>query len=116
MNLVQRSASIKSIRGTQRATISYPGSFDLDGLMEQLTSRQSLYDIGVGHFSGSWYTLSLSKLVAVMSTLKKANNRISFSLDDFGNPNFSKATDWLKCMTYHEPSDNLLVRQEYSKL
>ena len=84
--------------------------------MEQLCSRQSLYNIGVAHFSGSSYTLSLTKLVGVMSTLKKANHRNSLGLDDFGEPNFAKAADWLQCMIHHEPSNNLLVRRNVSKL
>lgn len=108
-SIVQRSASVRSIDGDQRACLQFSGHFDLDEMIDSLRTRESQYNIGVTQFSGSSYTLNLAQLTKLMSTVQRANKKGSYELDDFSRHKASKASDWLKCVADFDQSVSVLV-------
>jgi len=77
--------------------------------MERLNSRQSQFNVGVRHFSGSCYILSLAKFVGVMSKFSKASKSGFYNLDDFVKHKLSKNSEWLGCVISHDPSVDTMV-------
>ena len=104
--VVQRSASVRFINRDGRINLTYSGEFDLKNMMCRLLSLQSRCNIGVRHFSGSSYSLDLTKVVTRMSTLSNAKH-----LDDFAKHKSSKALDWLNCFIDYDHSIDSMVCQ-----